>query len=78
MEQPPNNLFHSLSAEQKLVILRVEMLTPLAIIQGCAVVLRKHIEAENTESAEVTDCINGIAKSADKIKELLDELTSLE
>ena len=35
------------SPEQKLAILSNELATPLAIIQGCAAILKKHYEAEN-------------------------------
>jgi hypothetical protein len=76
MEQPPKNLFDSSSPEQKLAILCAEMVTPVAIIQGCAAVIKKHFEAGNKESTDLMDCIEGITKSADKIKELLDELGS--
>ena len=77
MEPDPENHFNSASPEQKLIILRAEMLTPLEIIQGCATVLRKHLEREeSTESKDLIECVDGIAKSASKIKELLDGLNS--
>ena len=63
-----------ISPEQKLAILGIELATPLAIIQGCAAVIKKHIAAENKESADLLDCIDGITSSAKKIKELLDEM----
>jgi len=74
MNESSENSPDAPSPEQKLAILSNELATPLAIIQGCAAILKKHYEAENIESADVMDCINGITSSAEKIKELLDEI----
>jgi len=74
MNESSENSPDAPSPEQKLAILGIELATPLAIIQGCAAVIKKHIAAENKESADLLDCIDGITSSAKKIKELLDEM----
>ena len=74
MNKPEENSPDATSPEQKLAILSNELATPLAIMQGCAAILKKHYEAESLESADRMDCINGITSSANKIKELLDEM----
>ena len=74
MNKPDENSPDAPSPEQKLAILSNELATPLAIIQGCDAILKRHYEAENLESADLMDCINGITSSAKKIKELLDEM----
>ncbi|HSL28824.1 MAG TPA: hypothetical protein VK900_06450 [Anaerolineales bacterium] len=63
-----DNPLPNATPDQKLAILRNEILTPLAIIQGCAAILQKHFEREAPKSADLIECIEGISKSSAKIK----------
>jgi len=69
-----NNPFESASPEQKLSILSNELRTPVEIIRGIVAVIRKGIESNSVEPAEILKEINTIAEASDKIKELLDEM----
>ena len=69
-----NNPFNSPTPEQKLNILANELRTPIEIICGLAFVMKKNIESNNVESANILRDINSIAEAADKIKQLLDEV----
>jgi len=64
----------SVSPEQKLIILRAQMLTPIEIIRGFTGLMRKHYESNSEKPAEIMDWIDAIAKAAEKLKELRDEL----
>jgi hypothetical protein len=48
--------------------------TPVEIIRGIVAVIRKGIESNSVEPAEILKEINTIAEASDKIKELLDEM----
>ncbi len=69
-----NNSFSDDTPEQKLAILRAEIITPLVTIQGCTALIKKHFEGITPQFGDLMECIDGIAKSADKIKLLLDKL----
>jgi len=69
-----DNQFNSATPEQKLSILTNELRTPLEIIRGYASVIKKDIESNKVDPATILKEISQIAESADKIKELLDEL----
>jgi signal transduction histidine kinase len=71
-----NKSLKSASPEQKLSILTNELRTPVEIIRGYAAVIRKEIESNSIEPAELLNEINTIAEAADNIKKLLDEMVS--
>lgn len=70
MEDP----FDTTTPEQKLWNLTNELRTPVEIIRGYASVIKKDIESNKFDSETLLKEIDRIAESADKIKELLDEL----
>ena len=74
MNEPLQNQYASASPEQKLAILLHEIATPIAIIQGFAAIMRKHYESSNERPEEILDWINAIAKAADHLKEVRNEL----
>ncbi len=74
MNEPLQNQYASASPEQKLAILLHDIATPIAIIQGFAAIMRKHYESSNERPEEILDWINAIAKAADHLKEVRNEL----
>ncbi|MCI0549327.1 MAG: hypothetical protein L0287_00070 [Anaerolineae bacterium] len=74
MNKSLQNQYASASPEQKLAILLHEIATPIAIIQGFAALMRKHYESSNERPEEIMDWINAIAKAADHLKEVRNEL----
>jgi signal transduction histidine kinase len=71
-----NNSFAGTTPEQKIMILRAEIMTPLTIIEGCTALLQKHYEREKPTSEDLWECIHGIQTSVDRIKSLLNETES--
>jgi len=69
-----SDYFESATPEQKLSILTNEIRTPVEIIRGLAFIIKKGIESNKSDSETLLKDISQIAESADKIKELLDEL----
>jgi len=67
-----DNPYDSATPEQKLWMLRTEIITPLSVITGYTNVIRKDIESKNIDPDELLKEINYIEKSAKKIRELLD------
>ena len=68
------NLFNSTTPEQKLHVLTNELKVPIDIIRGYAALIKKDIESNKVEPEELLIKINTIAETADKIKELRDEI----
>ena len=68
------NLFNSATPEEKLHVLTNELKVPIDIIRGCAALIKKDIESNKIEPEELLNKINTIAETADKIKELRDEI----
>lgn len=64
------------SPEQKLSTLINVLRTPVEIIRGFASVMRKEIDSDNINPADLLNEITTIAEAADKIEELLDEMVS--
>jgi nitrogen-specific signal transduction histidine kinase len=58
----------------KLNNLTNELRTPVEIIRGLAVLIKKGIDSNSLEPAELLREINTIAETADQIKELLDNV----
>ena len=71
-----DNYFKSATPEQKLNTLTNELRIPVEIIRGLAAVIKRNIESNKIESAEILNDINRITEAADKIKHLLDEMVS--
>lgn len=74
MNERFQNEYASANAEQKLSILLHEIATPVAIIQGFATLMKQHYESSKETPEELMDWINAIAKAADYLKEIRDEL----
>lgn len=66
-------------AKQKLAILAIEMVVPLAVIQGYASILKMAVEAGEIEVPEaLQDGIHKIAEAAGDLIELREALLTLE
>ena len=75
MDKSLQNQYASASPEQKLAILLHEIATPILIIQGFADLLRQHYdESSNERPEEILEWINAIAKAAEHLKEVRNEL----
>ena len=74
MKEPFQNEYPLASPEQKLAILLHEIATPIAIIQGFATLMKQHYESSKETPEELMDWSNAIAKPADYLKEIRDEL----
>jgi signal transduction histidine kinase len=74
MNKSLQNQYASSGPEQKLAILLHEIATPILIIQGFADLIRQHYESSNERPEEILDWINAIAKAAEHLKEVRDEL----
>ena len=68
------NEYASAGPEQKLAIALHEIATPIAIIQGFAIIMRKHYESSNERPEDIMDWINAIANAADRLQEVHDQL----
>ncbi|MCP4367329.1 MAG: hypothetical protein GY797_04325 [Deltaproteobacteria bacterium] len=60
------------SAEEKLVVIRLEMRIPIDVIRGYARLLK---EDPSNSSGDFDKCVNGIAEAAETLKAVLDALT---
>jgi signal transduction histidine kinase len=74
MNKHLQNQYASASPEQKLSLLLHEIATPITIIQGFAALMRQHYESSTERPEEIMDWINAIAKAADDLKAVRDEL----
>jgi hypothetical protein len=63
-----NDLFASLTPEQRLMAVMSEMLTPLEIIRGYAALIKK--QANNTDNQELVEYTEEIEKAAERLKML--------
>jgi nitrogen-specific signal transduction histidine kinase len=78
------SLYHTLrdsfgqdSPEERLKILRHEMITPISAIRGCAALLEKmEQEALPRDPEKVLFCIQTLKKAGDDLRDVLDALTS--
>ena len=68
-----SDLSSAANPEQKLRILCSEMATPIEVIRGCIVLIQKHYESDDNQSAELLECIRAIAQSASYLKKLREE-----
>ncbi len=68
------NQFNSATPEQKFYILTAELKGPIDTIRGYAYIIKKSIESNNINPEDLLKLIDKIAETADKMKELRDEL----
>ena len=68
-----DDYWRTATPEQKLSILTNELLTPIEIIRGISQLIKKDIESNNINSADLLEKITKIAEAAEKIKLLRDE-----
>lgn len=68
------NPYDSATPEQKLWMLRSEIIAPTILIAGWAKVTQKDIEANSITPDEILKRLNTIEESAKKIKDLLDQM----
>ena len=68
-----DDYWRTATPEQKLSILTNELLTPIEIIRGISQLIKKDIESNNINSADLLEKITMIAEAAEKIKLLRDE-----
>lgn len=74
MNQKTDNFFDSKTPEQKLYTLTAELITPIDLIRGLAYLIKKDVEANNINPKDILERINKIAETADKIKDLRDQI----
>jgi hypothetical protein len=74
MNQKTDNFFDSKTPEQKLYILTAELITPIDLIRGLAYLIKKDVEVNNINPKDILERINKIAETADKIKDLRDQI----
>jgi len=67
-ETPLADLFASATPEQRLMIVRSEMLTPIEIIRGYAALIKIKITDLNTQ--ELIECIDEIEKAVEDLRML--------
>ena len=78
------SLYHTLrdtfgqdNPEEKLKILRHEMITPIAAVRGCAALLEKMEQgALPRDCGKVLFCIQTLKKAGDDLQDVLDALTN--
>jgi len=69
------DLYAQSDPEQKLMILRMEMVTPISTIQGYVDLMEKYCVDEDIQDETLKDYLAVISKSADKLKKLFDDLS---
>ena len=69
--------FRDVNAEQKLAILRSEMLTPISAVRGFAAVIKEQVRPEVLKGLpdDFEVWIGKIMEAGDELKEILDILT---
>ena len=72
-----DDYWRTATPEQKLSIITNELLTPIEIIRGVSQLIKKDIESNNINSADLLEKITMIAEAAEKIKLLRDETVGL-
>ena len=65
----------SATPEQKFWMWRSALIAPIVTITGYTTITRKDIEAKSISVEEILKRINRIEESANKIKDLIDEMT---
>ena len=72
-----NDLFKNLTPGQKLSALRNEMLTPLAVVHGCATLLAGiNLEDPSTFPNDYSHVVESILQAHNHIRLVVDDLTS--
>ena len=75
MNNSLKDLYAGAGPEQKLMILRMEMVTPISTIQGYVDLMEKYCVDEDIQDETLKDYLAVISKSADKLKKLFDDLS---
>ena len=75
MNNSLEDLYAQSDPEQKLMILRMEMVTPISTIQGYVDLMEKYCVDEDIQDETLKDYLAVISKSADKLKKLFDDLS---
>ena len=75
MNNSLEDLYAQSDPEQKLMILRMEMVTPISTIQGYVALIEKYCVDEDIQDETLKDYLAVISKSADKLKKLFDDLS---
>lgn len=71
------DLFRNLTVRQRLISLRAEMVTPLAVIHGYAIILsRINLEAPSTFPKDYGHMVENILQAHNHIHTVLEALTS--
>ncbi len=67
----------NMPSEQKLAILRSEMLNPISVIRGYSRIIKERVTPDTTEgsSNEFIDWIDRVIEAGDSLKELLEVLS---
>ena len=68
-----DDYWRTATLEQKLSIITNELLTPIEIIREISQLIKKDIESNKINSADLLEKITMIAEAAEKIKLLRDE-----
>jgi signal transduction histidine kinase len=69
--------YSHVSAEEKLAVLRHEMIMPITVIQGYTRLLQKHINSDEDLPNDVSVWIEKVAEAGDSLKEVLEALTGI-
>jgi hypothetical protein len=75
MDKTLKNLYATTDPEQKIMILRMEMITPVSKIRGYVALMKKYYADEYIQPEKFKSYIDEISESADRLKSLLDELS---